>query len=177
MKRRPIHPRPPLSSLVSLLAVVACQSASPSPQHSDPTFRVVEVIDGDTIELAVGDTVERVRLLGIDAPESVHPTVPEQCFGRESSAALRSLLPPGTEVEVFRDRQLRDHYGRLLLYLYRSEDGLNINHHLVASGLAATSFYEPNTHLQAELTRAERQAQRDRVGLWASCDGPDQPVT
>jgi len=158
------------------MAVLATTSCSSESSRAGNPFVVVEVIDGDTIEIVVGPATERVRLLGIDAPESVHPTVPVQCFGPEASSALGRLLPPGTEIEVFRDEQLRDHFGRLLLYIYRADDGLNVNHHLVEQGLAAASFYEPNFHLRAELTGAEQRARTQKAGLWGSCDGPDQPL-
>ncbi len=137
---------------------------------------VVSVIDGDTVELTIGGTRERVRLLGIDAPESVAVNVPEQCFGAEASAALAELLPPGTAVEITRDAESRDRYGRLLLYLVRSSDGLFVNEWLVASGYAAAVSYEPNTAHRPALAGAERRATAGPTGLWATCDGPDQPL-
>ncbi len=137
---------------------------------------VVEVIDGDTVDLAFGDRRERVRLLGVDAPESVHPSVPVQCFGAEASTGLAGLLAAGAEVRVERDVEARDRYDRLLLYLYRVEDGLFVNRWLVANGLADTAFYEPNTTRSTELTRARATARAESTGLWGHCDGPDQPL-
>jgi micrococcal nuclease len=137
---------------------------------------VVTVVDGDTVELTFGNTTERVRLLGVDAPESVHPSVPVQCFGPEAASALAQLLTPGTVVRVERDVEGRDRYDRLLLYLYRRDDGLFINHWLVAEGLADTSFYEPNRAASAPLIAARNTARADGVGLWGRCDGPDQPL-
>ncbi len=137
---------------------------------------MISVVDGDTVELRFEGQSERVRLLGIDAPESVHPSVPVQCFGPEASAQLAAALPADTEVLVERDVEARDRYGRLLLYIYRADDGLFINRWLVQAGLADTSFYEPNTTLAAPLIQARSQARADRAGLWGSCDGPDQPA-
>lgn len=137
---------------------------------------VVEVVDGDTVELDLGRGRERVRLLGIDAPESVHPTLPVQCFGPEASAQLTRLLPPGTVVRVERDHEARDRYDRLLLYLYRADDDLFVNDWLLANGLADTSFYEPNTTRAPELRRARSRARSTATGLWGACDGPDQPL-
>ena len=164
--------------LVVLLLVVGLAAPSCASRSSEAgdSVVVVEAIDGGTIEVVFGSTTERVRLLGIDAPESVHPSVPVQCFGPEASSALARLLPPGTEIEVFRDEQLRDHFGRLLLYVYRSNDSLNINRYLVEHGLAAATFYEPNLHFRSEITGAEQRAKSQQVGLWGSCDGPDQPL-
>lgn len=137
---------------------------------------MVSVIDGDTVELDFGGQVERVRLLGIDAPESVHPSVPVQCFGPEASSQLATALPPETEVRVERDVDARDRYGRLLLYIYRVEDDLFINQWLLEAGLADTSFYDPNTALATPLIEARSAARARRTGLWGACDGPDQPV-
>lgn len=137
---------------------------------------VVYVIDGDTVDLEIDGERERVRLLGIDAPESVHRSVPEQCFGAESAAALTELLPIGSTVRLERDQDPRDRFGRLLLYLYRTEDELFVNRWLVRNGLADTAFYEPNTARADVLTDARAEARSERVGLWANCDGPDQPL-
>ncbi len=134
------------------------------------------VVDGDTIDVRLGRTTERVRLIGVDAPESVARNVPIQCFGAEASAALTELLPAGTTVQIERDIEARDHYGRLLLYLYRPADGLFVNLWLIESGLAEAISYEPNVAHEAALTTARQRAARDLVGLWAACDGPDQPV-
>ena len=137
---------------------------------------VVAVVDGDTVELDFDGHRERVRLLGIDAPESVHPSVPVQCFGAEAAAGLAGLLPSGSEVRVERDIEARDRYDRLLLYLYRAEDQVFVNRWLVANGLADTSFYAPNTSRASELTRARAVARANTIGLWGHCDGPDQPL-
>ena len=156
-------------------ALSACrdgQSASVAPDEAV----VTKVIDGDTVELDFAGRRERVRLLGIDAPESVHPILPVQCFGPEASAALTALLPAGSTVRVVRDIEARDRYDRLLLYLYRADDDLFVNRWLVANGLADTAFYEPNTALADELTRARTDARATTAGLWSHCDGPDQPL-
>lgn len=150
----------------------AADSQPAEPGHAT----IVDVIDGDTVEIDVGGRRERVRLLGVDAPESVHPSVPVQCFGQEASAGLAELLPPGSAVRLERDVEARDRYQRLLLYLYRAEDDLFVNRWLLDQGLADTSFYEPNTTRSAELTAARAAAEVGRIGLWGHCDGPDQPL-
>lgn len=183
------RPSGPLITLVVTLtagwAVSACAGA-PADQGADQggrpgsppvTSAVIEaVVDGDTVDLAIGGRRERVRLLGVDAPESVARHVPEQCFGREASEALAELLPPGSLVEVTRDVEARDRFGRLLLYLVRADDGLFVNRWLVETGLADAVSYEPNTTHRADLERARRTAVASGAGLWGSCDGPDQPL-
>ncbi|MFM8956229.1 MAG: thermonuclease family protein, partial [Actinomycetota bacterium] len=95
---------------------------------------VVEVIDGDTVRLQLGDAREDVRLIGIDTPETKHPTKPVECFGPEASAFLARLLPVGATLRVERDMEGRDSYRRLLLYLVlpTSEGERFVNLELVA---------------------------------------------
>lgn len=166
--------------ILGALLVLAVGCGAPADRTSPPGRAdlavVVEVVDGDTVELTLGGRRERVRLLGIDAPESVHPTLPVQCFGPEASRGLTDLLPPGSTVRVERDLELRDRYDRLLLYLFRDGDDLFVNRWLVHNGLADTSFYDPNTARAPELLAARAEARSGAVGLWGRCDGPDQPL-
>ncbi len=169
--------RPFLPAIAVCLVLTMSGTGCGAATVADPSMAtVVEVVDGDTVRLRFGPIVETARLLGIDTPESVHPTLPEQCFGAEATAELRRLLPPGTEVAVFRDTDGRDHYGRLLLHLRRTDDGLPVNLHLVENGFAAAAFYEPNHHDRSRFLDAERTAKAGGLGLWAVCDGPDQPL-
>jgi endonuclease YncB( thermonuclease family) len=95
---------------------------------------VLSVVDGDTVELELGGQRERVRLLGIDTPETVHPSKPVECWGPEASALATQLLAPGTEVLVQRDQEARDRFGRLLAYLWRRHDHLFVNGVLCGRG-------------------------------------------
>ena len=159
------------------MAAPACRPASGVVEATPVSSGVVEdVIDGDTVDLTIGGRTERVRLLGVDAPESVAPQVPEQCYGREASDALTELIPPGSVVEISRDVEARDRYGRLLLYLVRADDGLFVNLWLVETGLADAVSYEPNTAHQGDFARARRTAIAGGAGLWGACEGPDQPL-
>lgn len=163
---------------VGLVAALLC--GCPASANDTPTLpddAVVEfVIDGDTVDISVGGERERVRLIGIDTPESVSRSVPVQCFGREASDALTGLLPPGTAVRIERDDEARDRFGRLLLYVYRAEDDLFINAWMIEQGFADTLFFEPNTTFEGPFTRARNDARAANLGLWGSCDGPDQPL-
>ena len=142
-----------------------------------PSEAIVEfVIDGDTVDVTVAGERERVRLIGIDTPESVSRNVPVQCFGKEASDALTGLLPPGTVLRIERDEEARDRYGRLLLYLYRSEDDLFVNEWMIQQGFADTLFFEPNTTFEGPFTRSRNDARAAGLGLWSACDGPDQPL-
>lgn len=124
------------------------------------------VVDGDTIEVELeGGTVERVRYIGIDTPETVHPSKPVECFGREASARNKELVG-GKEVLLERDTSDRDRYGRLLRYVYVG--GALVNEALVGGGFAHASPYPPDVRYEARFRNAERQAREERAGLWGA---------
>lgn len=125
------------------------------------TAKVVRVIDGDTFEIEGG---ERVRLIGVDTPESVKPDAPVECFGKESSEYLRSLVE-GKEVRLERDRTDRDRYARLLRYVYLGD--AFINEQIVREGYAESVAYKPDTTKQTVLDRAEETAEIEQRGRWA----------
>ena len=141
-----------------------------------PNAVVERVVDGDTIIARIGDRSEAVRLIGLDAPESVAPTRPVQCFGAEASQFLEAVLPVGTEITLLRDAEARDVYDRLLGYVVRSHDGLFVNLEVVAAGYAAVLTYPPNDHYAGVLDRAEAAAVASGRGLWSVCGGPDVPL-
>jgi micrococcal nuclease len=167
--------------LAVVLGVRAAGGQSGSEPASAPpggpaNARVVEVVDGDTLEADVAGEAERVRLIGIDTPESVATDRPNECFGREASHHLSQLLPPGTAVRLERDVEARDRYGRLLAYVHRASDGRFVNHDLVTGGFAEASAYPPNTARQADFDAAQSQARRARAGLWGACGNADVPL-
>ncbi|MBW3581327.1 MAG: thermonuclease family protein [Actinobacteria bacterium] len=130
---------------------------------------VVRVVDGDTIVVRLDGAEERVRLLGIDTPESVDPRSPVECFGKEAAAHTASLLPPGTPVRLVRDVEARDRYDRLLAYVYRSDDGTFVNLRLVEDGYAAVLTYPPNVAHADEFVAAAGEAREAGRGLWSAC--------
>ena len=175
----------PLIVLCLLCAVAWAGAGCSAPaSHTDSSdieatismATVESIIDGDTVVLDIDGQSERVRLIGIDTPESVNPNVPEQCWGAEASNALEELIPEGSQVRIERDVEARDRYDRLLLYLYRESDDLFVNHWLVDNGFAESVSYPPNIAFQHDLDQARDRAASQPVGLWAWCDGPDQPL-
>jgi len=126
---------------------------------------VTAVIDGDTIELRNGT---RVRLVQIDAPEAGQG----ECFGREATAILATILPAGTKVRLVADPRLDevDRYGRLLRYVWAG--ARNVNVELVRRGAATVWFYGGDRGRYAErLLRAARSAKSAGRGLWGTCPG------
>ncbi|HEX6115807.1 MAG TPA: thermonuclease family protein [Solirubrobacterales bacterium] len=127
---------------------------------------VVRVIDGDTIEVEVGGQTEDVRYIGIDTPESAIPGEPVECFGKEAAAANERLVE-GERVRLVFDAERRDHYGRLLAYVYAQ--GTFVNADLVKRGFATTLEIEPNTSRADQLGRLEAEAGQEGAGLWSAC--------
>lgn len=153
---------------VLALSVAACDSPPPPP----PTHAVVvDTIDGDTLRAEIAGVRETIRIIGVDTPETKHPTKGVQCYGPQAAQFLAALLPPGTRVRIERDTEARDPYGRLLLYLFISRDDgeLLVSHALIDAGMARPLVIEPNVRYQTELVAAAFAAQREARGLWGAC--------
>lgn len=133
---------------------------------------VERIVDGDTLVVVVDGAEERVRLIGMNTPESVDRRRPVMCFGKEASAHLDELVPAGTPVRLERDVEVRDRYDRLLAYLYRASDGLFVNLAMVTDGYAQQYTFPPNVAHTAAFGRAEREARADGTGLWSACEAP-----
>lgn len=130
------------------------------------TYIVKRVVDGDTIVLESGQVV---RLVGINAPESVDPNRPVQCFGKEASVALRKLLT-GKSVNMEKDVSETDKYGRLLRYVWLGD--VFVNDYLVQNGFAHSTTYPPDIKYQKVFRVSETRARNNRAGLWGSaCSG------
>jgi micrococcal nuclease len=125
----------------------------------------MRIIDGDTVVLRTGGGPERVRLIGVDAPETWSR---HDCYGTEATRALWRLIPPGSTVDTAADAERHDRFGRLLLYLWKP-GGVFVNEALIRSGFARTMTVPPNTSHAPTFHRAERSAQRTRAGLWRTC--------
>lgn len=124
------------------------------------------VADGDTVTLRNG---QRVRLVQIDTPEVYFGV---ECYGRQASATTKALLPPGTRVRLLSEPATDsvDSYGRLLRYIVRVKDGLNVNVQLVRVGAAAPYFYAGRRGRYASLLeRLALRAKAKKLGLWGRC--------
>ncbi len=135
--------------------------------------RVVSVTDGDTMTVEINGANERVRLIGINAPEA------GECFASEATTELRSLTV-GTTVRLVTDQSNRDDFGRLLRYVFvdgRARGTLFVNEVLVEGGFAIANRYEPDTARANELDEAQARAQDANRGVWVegAC-GPPAPV-
>lgn len=127
-------------------------------------------MDGDTIEVvSAAGTIERVRYIGVDTPESVDPDEPVQCGGKRA-AAVNERLVGGRAVTLRFDAERRDIYGRLLAYVTVGDRAETVNAALVRRGWARTLEIEPNTSRAGRLARLELKAARAGLGIWGGCD-------
>ena len=154
----------------------AVPATIPDRSSLEPNATVDRIVDGDTLVALIDGRRERVRLLGIDTPESVAENRPDQCYGEEASAYLTALLPEGSEITLILDEEARDQYDRLLAYVVRSSDELFVNLDLIEQGFAGVLIYEPNDHYESLFRSAERGAIDADLGLWGVCGGPDVPL-
>ncbi len=124
---------------------------------------VDRVIDGDTVLVRIGDRVETVRYIGVDTPETVHPTRGIEPYGLAASAFNR-ILVEGRQVRIELDVEARDRYGRLLAYIYT--DSLFVNAELIRQGYAQIMTVPPNVRHVEEFVLLQREARAAEVGLW-----------
>lgn len=126
---------------------------------------VTRVVDGDTLDLTFADgRSERLRLIGVDTPETVHPTIGEEPGGREASYFTKEALAGKTVLVEF-DAEERDRYGRLLGYVYTT-DGAMFNAVLVDRGFAEVATFPPNVRYVNVFTALQQGAREAKVGLW-----------
>ena len=123
----------------------------------------MRVVDGDTIHVQIGDRVEKVRYIGVNAPEVHHPTKGEEPGGREATEVNRRLLSGG-RVHLELDVGERDRYGRLLAYVWVGETMVNAE--LVRLGYAQVMTVPPNVRHQAMFVKLQREAREAGRGLW-----------
>jgi len=143
-------------------ALAAIEKLKPDPDEApDAEYRkVTRVVDGDTIVL---DGNERVRLIGVDTPETKHPQKPVEYFGKEATAFTKRMVD-GRKVRLEYDWQKQDRYGRTLAYVYL-EDGTFLNAEIIKQGYGFAYTKFPFKYLD-EFRQYEREARESGRGLW-----------
>ena len=157
-----MHPKGQLIGLSILIAGLAALITS---AQLDPVIVHVErVIDGDTIQVRFEGKSHTVRLIGVDTPETKHPTKAVQYFGREASAFTKAALE-GKTVLLQKDRtgDTVDRFGRWLRYVLL--DGDNFNARLIRDGYAHAYRRFPFSK-RTEFIQLEEQTRRRGIGLW-----------
>jgi micrococcal nuclease len=157
-------------SMALAASLSGCSAPAAEPAGQGAAVRVVRVVDGDTIRVALPSGEEPVRYIGIDTPESVKPGAPVECFAKRASA-FNERLVAGERVRLVRDVEARDRFGRLLAYVYRERDGLFVNAELVRRGYATVATFPPNVAHENDFRRLANRARLSGRGLWSECVG------
>jgi len=160
--------------LIVAIVVVLAGLVLASPAQAYPTmppgvqgpFTVIKVVDGDTIWVDNGGRM-KIRMIGLDTPETVDPRKPVQCFGREASAQAKTILG-GQQVHLETDpsQDSVDKYGRTLAYVWTSSGRL-FNLDMIADGYAHEYTYYLPYRYQADFKAAENDARTQSRGLWS----------
>jgi micrococcal nuclease len=154
-----------LALILLAAAVAGCDVEMESrPAAESREGRVTHVVDGDTIR--IGE--ERIRLIGVDTPETRKPNTPVQCFGRKATAFTKAFVL-GRRVTLELDAEERDRYGRLLAYVRRTDDGGFLNAELVRRGYAQVLTVPPNVRYAQRFLALQRDARARGAGLWSMC--------
>ena len=154
--------------------------AGPTPMPNRPTdaqeVKVGSLTDGDTLEVTpaasgrwiTGTAPVLVRLLGIDAPELRGADGRPQCWAESAKDELLKLAPAGASLWLRGDAQLRDRFGRYLMYAWTA-DGIFVNERLAANGTVRELSMPPNVGYDSRIHQTVAEARADRRGLWGSC--------
>lgn len=131
-------------------------------------YFVSEVYDGDTIGVMMNGQLERIRMIGVDTPETHDPDTPAQCYGEHATTATKEKLHrKSVRLEADATNDNRDRYGRLLRYVY-SEDNVLWNHELIKRGEGFAYISFPFIH-KAVFQASQFEAAREKKGLWGVC--------
>ena len=157
-----------LAAVARAAALLAAASTAllgcTAPDETDgEAATVIRVVDGDTIVVLLDGEERRVRLLNVDAPESVRPDWPVECLGPEAADYLRTLLPAGKDVTLRYDVERTDGFGRDLAAVFADTELVNAA--LARAGLAEALLIPPNDAYYDEVAAAEREARQQGVGL------------
>ncbi len=136
------------------------------PVQKEGYVRVTRIVDGDTIVVMENGKEEKVRLIGVDTPETVDSRRKVQCFGKEASQKTKDTLLD-KEVLLKKDptQTDKDKYGRLLRYVYLS-DGTLFNKELIKEGYAHEYTYRIPYVYQTKFKLAQKEAEENKRGLW-----------
>jgi len=151
--------------IVAVLAALLALATGAAGAARTFTAAVVRIVDGDTIYVRFDGHDEKVRYIGMDTPETHHPTRGEEPGGREATEVNRRLVE-GKTVRLELDVRERDRYGRLLAYVYVGETMVNAE--LVRLGYAQVMTVPPNVRHANLFVRLQREAREAGRGLWAS---------
>ena len=159
-----------LVSCIFLLYVIKGIPSSNAGKGGGNTVRVERIYDGDTIGAVVDGRFEKIRLLGIDAPE-----MDQRPWGRKAKECLESLLAAAnSKISLEYDIEQRDKYGRILGYIW-IQDGRMLNEEMLKKGCAVLFTYPPNVKYVKSFRAAQQKARENKSGIWGEDGLKERP--
>lgn len=149
------------------IVMTGCKNQPAATQTGRETVKVERVVDGDTFEIKKDGKKEKVRLIGIDTPETKKPNTPVMFYGKEASDFTTKRLE-GKTVELEWDVEQRDQYGRLLAYVWIGNEMFNRT--LVREGYARIATFPPNVKYVDQFKKDQEEARSGNKGLWKDYD-------
>ncbi len=154
----------PTVTFTPTITLPAAQGAECVPPENERVeARVVRVIDGDTIVVAIDEVEFKLRYIGIDSPES-------NAAGGSRSTSYNRQLVEGKTVTLVMDRSETDRYDRLLRYVFVGETF--VNYEMIRAGYATSGSWPPDTACDQVLAQAEQSARQNKRGMWAPTNTP-----
>ncbi|MCR8641738.1 thermonuclease family protein [Paenibacillus sp. N1-5-1-14] len=153
------------------LAMLGCSNPSPSTKKeaSDRTkVKVERVVDGDTLQITINGSKERLRLIGVDTPETKKADTPVMFWGEEASAYTKKRLE-GKTVELEWDVEPKDQYGRYLAYIWIDDEMFNRT--LIQEGYGRMVTFQPNVKYVDTFKKDQEAARKKGNGIWKDYDG------
>ncbi len=130
--------------------------------------QVTRVVDGDTLEVLVGDRTMKIRVIGINTPETVDPRKSVECFGQQASSEAKRLLEnQRVRLEIDPTQVDKDKYDRYLRFVWLENGNFDYGKQMIASGFAFEYTYQAPYKYQAEYKLAQQTAETEKKGLWA----------
>jgi len=141
--------------------------------NKSESVQVVSVTDGDTIKVEIDGSVETVRIVNINTPETVDPRKPVECMGVQASEKMSQfVLDRNVRLQEDSTQQNKDRYDRLLRFVFL-EDGTDVGLEMIKLGFATSAPYGSTPHEYLEMYEAAQQsAEQQKLGLWnkENCD-------
>ncbi len=162
-----------LGIIIILVRNYELQQSHEIAENSREHAELVRVVDGDTIVVRVAGNEEKIRIIGINTPESVKTNSPVECFGKEAGEHISDLLEQSGTLRIETDptQDTRDSYGRLLAHVFI--DDVNIGNQMVFDGYAYEFTYREPYIYQSDYRNAQTDARNNNRGLWSpeTCNG------
>lgn len=154
--------------LIISILLCGCRKINQGEDKLYGPYEVIRVVDGDTLLVNIDNTNEKVRLIGIDTPESVHSDTNKNTEEGNIASAWSKTLLMDQQIYLEYDIEKTDKYGRILAYVYLDDGITMVNSLLVEQGMAQVMTIEPNSKYSNEFNDRQRKAKESNSGFWLS---------